>query len=293
MVQNNITHAALKALIPILNKHFKAAIRIDPRTIMRTPNAVDIVSLGDEAQQPQSSAMSTRRAKEEPNLYWHHGLDTVLRSTFRSLRHNAAITIDINIDGLPLHKSTNSSLWPILCAVHERPELPVMVIGAFCGDSKPSNVESYLQRFVEELRRVTTEGLLINGKKLTVAVRCFVCDSPARAMIKGTVNYNGKHGCQKCTTLGRYSHEARTMIFPDVKGSLRTDAEFRSGTYNNTHCLHPTPLTRLSIDMVNDFVVADALHLLELGVMKRLLKGGSSAIHSIILMDFIHFCGLF
>lgn len=273
MLHYNITHVALKGLIPIFKKHCKVDIRSDPRTIMRTPNSINIVKFDAKEVDESAALMSTPRTQVNEPSYWHNGLDTVLRAAFKFIRHDKSISIDLNIDGLPLHKASQTSFWPILCSIHEHPEMPVMLIGAFCGDSKPKDVQAFLRLMVDDLNHVTANGLQINCKKLTVAVRCFVCDSPARAMIKGTVNFNGANGCQKCTTVGHYSFEARTMIFPEVGKPLRTDEDFRSGAYAGAYCIFDTPLTELSINMIDDFIVADALHLLELGVMKRLLKG--------------------
>lgn len=62
------------------------------------------------------------------------------------------------------------------------------------------------------------------------------------------------------------------MSFPRLDCTLRTDERFRQQIDEEHHrCV--TPLVDLPIDLVEDFVVADPLHLLELGVMKRCLKG--------------------
>lgn len=63
------------------------------------------------------------------------------------------------------------------------------------------------------------------------------------------------------------------MTFNKINEPLRTNAALREGVYNG-HIKYDTPITKLkSVDMIKDFVVADSLHLLELGVMKRLLTG--------------------
>lgn len=62
------------------------------------------------------------------------------------------------------------------------------------------------------------------------------------------------------------------MSYPRIDCSLRTDESFRNQSDSSHHRV-TTPLIKLPIDMVADFVIADSLHLLELGVMKRCLMG--------------------
>lgn len=93
-------------------------------------------------------------------------------------------------------------------------------------------------------------------------------------LLLGVVNFNGKDGCLKCTIKGEYSYISRTVVFPSLHCSLRTDELFRQRAYGKHHTIQDTPLLRIpGLDMIHDFVVADPLHLLELGVMKRLLTG--------------------
>lgn len=71
---------------------------------------------------------------------------------------------------------------------------------------------------------------------------------------------------------GEYSYVSNTVVFPKVGQTARTDELFRANQYPD-HQKIDTPLSRLPIDMVKDIIVADPLHLLELGVIKRLLIG--------------------
>lgn len=86
------------------------------------------------------------------------------------------------------------------------------------------------------------------------------------------MNFNAKHGCQRCTVIGKQSGISMTVVFNQLDAALRTDAGFRANEYPQ-HCKTFTPLVELPIDMIRDFVVADPLHLTELGIMKRLLIG--------------------
>lgn len=63
-----------------------------------------------------------------------------------------------------------------------------MVIAIWSGVGKPTVLNDFLGPFVIELNDVIRDGILINGHKISVSVRCFVCDTPARAYIKGSLS---------------------------------------------------------------------------------------------------------
>lgn len=76
----------------------------------------------------------------------------------------------------------------------------------------------------------------------------------------------------KCTVKGEYSHTTHTVVFPKLDCPKRNDADFRAKKYGGHHKTD-SPLLELPIDMVEQFIVADSLHLIDLGIMKRLLTG--------------------
>lgn len=209
---------------------------------------------------------------ENGGSYWHQGLEFCLKSALKNLRSPLTISINVNIDGLPIYKSSTKNVWPILFNIQELPNIKPLIIGIFYGTSKPKSATEYLNPFIEELLPLLESGLEVEGHQVLIKIRCFICDTPARAFIKGVINFNGKYGCIKCTTKGTYSQISRTMVFPDNNATKRTDASFRANEYSN-HQRCESPLTRLPIDMIEDIIVADSLHLLELGVMKKLLNG--------------------
>lgn len=88
----------------------------------------------------------------------------------------------------------------------------------------------------------------------------------------GVTNFNGKHGCLKCCTVGEYSHDSHTVFFPNTECPPRNDKNFRDKKYGDHH-KKDSPLLKPNIDMIEDFPVSDSLHLIDLGVMKRLLIG--------------------
>ena len=81
--------------------------------------------------------------------------------------------LDFAMDGLPLHNSGPTQLWPILMRIDDLPEAPVFVVAIFCGASKPDSVEEYLRPFVTELNQLQSDGLELGGNLVDVGVRQF------------------------------------------------------------------------------------------------------------------------
>lgn len=59
-----------------------------------------------------------------------------------------------------------------------------MVIFIWSGRGKPI-LNEFLDPFVTELNSILSNGIKINGFDLNASVLFFVCDSPARAFLKG------------------------------------------------------------------------------------------------------------
>lgn len=50
---------------------------------------------------------------------------------------------------------------------------------------KPKDVNWYMGPFVKELKPILENGLIINEKKISIKIRCWICDTPARCFLKG------------------------------------------------------------------------------------------------------------
>lgn len=97
------------------------------------------------------------------------------------------IHLNFNFDGLPIHKSSKQEFWPILCNIFEIPEQDPFIIGIYYGSGKPKDLDDYLKDFVAEMLLILENGIHIEQlqKTIKINIRCFICDSPARAFIKG------------------------------------------------------------------------------------------------------------
>lgn len=254
-LKNKITHVALNELLQTLRKTTDFYLPKDSRTLLKTP-----IGVGKELLSVAGGQL------------WYQGIENCLRQFFGDIVPSEdSLWINISMDGLPLHNSGAMQFWPILMQLYAVSDAPIMVIGIFSGTSKPENAEDYLRPLVSELNNITDSGIIINGRRISVALRAIIADSPARAFIKGVAYHNGIHACLKCKIMGR-SYQRR-MIFEGL-AEVRTDAEFRSGAYCIGHQKRPTPLADIKgIDMIKDIPIADDLHLLYLGIMKLLLLG--------------------
>nr|CAI5867349.1 unnamed protein product [Callosobruchus analis] len=131
----NITQRALKELIKIFNDRLPNVLPVDPRTLLGTPTTITIREMGE-------------------GYYWHQGLKHCLNRCHTSLQTLSKISLNVNIDGLPIYKSSKDEFWPILFNIFEVPELQPMVIGIYSRKGKPNNVEDFLTPFVEEAKLI-------------------------------------------------------------------------------------------------------------------------------------------
>lgn len=155
------------------------------------------------------------------------------------------------------------------------PHVQPITIAIWCGNNKPFNLNAYLKQFVEELKEIVLNGIKINEYHLTVRIRCFVADTPARAFLKAVIGHNSYYACQKCMIDGKYFPRACKVAYPryaitdeERKTQLRTDERFRTRFHPDHHKGYSL-LETLLIDMIADFPVSDALHLFDLGIQKR------------------------
>ena len=173
------------------------------------------------------------------------------------------LTINVNVDGIPLFKSSGVQAWPILCSVNGCKPIAVSV---WCGPKKPHDVSEYLRDFVSEMKVLMKNGLHHLGVRYQVKIGAFVCDAPARAFLKCIVGHTGYNCCERCEAKGEYHGSVRLL---DNDAPLRTNENFAADKYQE-HQHGVSPLTELGVPMVNAFVL-DYMHLVCQGVMKRLL----------------------
>lgn len=249
-LKNNITHSATTELLKILRSHPTLQdLPKDSRTLIKTPRYSTV-------------------SEVSPGQYIAFDWIEQLKK-FQAIKNIQTINLQINVDGIPVFRSSNQQLWPVLGSVVETDF--VFTIGVYYGIKKPVSVNEYLQFFVNEF--LDNKTLTVHGQKIPVILKGIVCDAPARAFISGIKNHTGYYGCAKCSTKGEYRENR--VVFLETHASLRTDSTFRQQTDPNHHN-ETTILQTLPINLVDD-IPYEYMHLVCLGVTRKLLYLWTSA----------------
>lgn len=246
----NVTQTSLTALSNILREEGHNELPSDARTILGTPKNTVFRECG-------------------AGHYFYYGLEKALREKLENYKNiNNVIEININIDGLPLSKSSQSQLWPILGQIYNIEFITEpFLIGAYHGYKKPTDASNLLLEFCNEYRILQKRGFFFKDKNYYVKIRAVICDAPAKSFVTGTKGHNAYFGCGKCCCEGDYYNHK--IVFLDENARLRTDNDFRNRK-NEEHHVSVSPFEDLSIDMIHTFPL-DYMHLICLGVMKKML----------------------
>jgi hypothetical protein len=197
------------------------------------------------------------------------------------------ISLSFNIDGASVFKSSNYSIWPIICTFNE---LPSTIRGkyALLHSLLQPEMPTLLRPFVKELQELFTEGFSWHdntGHKHTtkVAPGVCICDAPARAMVQDMKQFNGRYGCGFCLHMGEIEPKGKgfTRVYPHSTEypQLRThdqtthqaSAAIQSDTDVNG-VKGPSQLLLLpNFDIIKHFV-PEYMHSVCLGVTKQFVS---------------------
>lgn len=250
-----VSHNSANCILGIIKS---AGINVpkDIRTLMKTPTTHVISNI-------------------DQGSYIHLGLENMILPILKkydSLIYtpNKVLKIGINLDGLPLSRSSKSQLWTILIEFTNCNLLSgyVLPIGIFHGNSKPKSIHEFLNPFLSDILTLLNCGLNVNGNIYQFEVGHVVCDSPAKSFLLNVKSFNAYFGCTACTQEGSYINNR--MAFLEIESLLRTDKSFRSKSQEEYH-KGSSPLELLPIDMMN-YVCLDYMHNVCLGVTKRLIE---------------------
>lgn len=218
----------------------------------------------------------------EPGEYIHIGVEKQLVKLVSSLsEHICALKILVNIDGLPIFKSSPGELYPILITALNIPELKgaVVPVGIYFGKEKPHDVASFLMPFVEEISGIVENGLTVNKNlpKIAVSVEGFCCDAPAKSFIMGIVAHNGFYSCTRCKIKGETVE--KTRVFTEYDCPKRLHCEFLQKS-DDRYQRRNTPVVLIpGINFPSSFIL-DYMHLVCLGVTRTLLFVWNNGIKS-------------
>lgn len=246
-LEHNVSHQALTSLLKILGKRGFDNLPTDSRSLLKTKRKFQVLDV-------------------EPGRYVHLGLQRGLKNYFsaKGICPETVYAI-INIDGIPISKSSRSEFWPILCSVNDDLKSPFCV-GIYHGQGKPKDHNLFLRPFVDECKSLLKDGLKTASGSVNFHLKGFVCDAPARAFITCTKGHTGFSACSKCTQTGEWHHDR--VVFSEKVGEPRTDDRF--GTDEEHHRGH-TILTELGVGLVTS-IPFEFMHLVCLGVVRKLFN---------------------
>lgn len=98
VLDHRIAKFLVANLLKILNFAGLTFLPKDSRTLLHTPVAVPIKNLTN-------------------GQLWYNGIEQSMKNIFAGLDRDVSITLDFNFDGLPIFKSSNKQLWPILSSI--------------------------------------------------------------------------------------------------------------------------------------------------------------------------------
>lgn len=144
--------------------------------------------------------------------------------------NNAYINLLINIDGLPLAKSSQASLWTILCS--NTVNKTVYFVGAYFGYKKPTDSNIFLQFLVDDLINFINNGYIYNENIIKIRLFALICDAPAKSFVLCIKGHTGFYSCTKCVTKGKYINGR--VCFPYRKTyPSRKDELFSANAYQD------------------------------------------------------------
>ncbi|KAF5281922.1 hypothetical protein FQR65_LT14448 [Abscondita terminalis] len=261
-LQHNVSHIAVNNLLQLLRnwlpyENFPKCAR----TLLGTPQSSKLIDI----EGGQLFHFGVRK-------YILKGIERGISASSRKLVNryrdlNNLITITVGIDGLPISHSSTLQFWPILGYI-DGLESDVFIISLFCGDSKPQNLDEFLNPFIKEFQELEKNGIEHNNVQYNVRIGCIVADAPARSYVKRVKNHNAYYGCERCCRKRKWR---KRVTYAGLDNSdIYSDETFQEQTYQNHHD-GLTPLTSLDIGIISQIPI-DYMHLCCLGVMRKMLK---------------------
>ena len=252
-IENNISMTAFGSLLRLLHL-YHPSLPLDPRTLLETPRSVAVKEISG-------------------GSYYHIGIGHNIQKLYVAGKLDASclcsgvLSLQVNIDGIPIYKSSGYQLWPILGIIKggESIEKP-FTIGIYAGLKKPQNVEEFLEDFVQEAKQLESQCITVGNNEIRVIIHSIICDAPARSLLKNVKLHSGYSACERCCQSGEWHGK---VVYPNVDAPLRTDVAFDE-MIDDEHHRGPSPLRVLNIGLVSQFCL-DYMHLICLGVMRRLI----------------------
>lgn len=189
IVNNYVSHSLTNQLLDLLRSHecFKTLPK-DARTFLETERSIFVKNV-------------------PPGQYYHFGVKCGVTKAIESMesKNMKDLWLNINVDGLPIAKSSGSQFYPILGSLTCDPEF-VFLIGLYWGYEKPSDSNELLKDFVDEMLQLGEYGILLPGSKkhFNIKLNALLADAPAKSFL---LKIKGHTGYSSCTGTGRSLYE--------------------------------------------------------------------------------------
>lgn len=173
--------------------------------------------------------------------------------------------------GIPLAKSSNSQIWPILAYIIDTTK-KVFPVGIYHGTAKPKDSNDFMADFITEIKELIVNGIVLNGSNKKVSIHVFVCDAPAKAFLLKIKGHSGFFSCTRCVQEGEYYKNRVCFPYSDQKSDKRTHEMYLKRLHDEHHVGNTlSDLIKLpGLDLVQLFSL-DYMHLVCLGVVRKLI----------------------
>lgn len=264
-IENNVNHKQLKNLLSILQPYHPSLAK-DSRTLLHTLREI------------HTSPMISAKGNFGKFVYFGI-LDSLERElqkgSYNLLKSKNTNVVDIilNVDGIPIYKSSSTQFWPISCIIYMQGQKNnVFDVGIYVGDSKPQNVSEFINDCVSEINKLNSDGFYFNNEKFIVKLKAVSCDAPARAYLKNIKSHNSQDGCEFCTIQAKRVNNRILYLSRDNElAQIRTHETFKNQS-NKSHHVGVSPLLSVKhFDIIHGFRL-DYMHMACLGTMRRLLN---------------------
>lgn len=216
-----------------------------------------------------------------------------LKERGKFLNQKNHITLSLFTDGIPLFKSSGTSLWPVYLLINELPRKKrflrknMILWGVWQGAGKP-NMTMFLTPLVQDLNKLYSQGmkLIIDNQEILCKAKLVVVtmDLQARASVLHMTQHNGEFPCNFCmesgevvTSLSGKGHN-RAFGYKEIGSQTRTDENIRQDSKQaQQQKVRIHGFTGESVLLyLHDFslvtnVTIDYMHGILLGVTKKLL----------------------
>lgn len=145
------------------------------------------------------------------------------------------LAFSLSTDGVPIFKSSSTSLWPVYLVINNLPPSirmnseNVITTSLWYGPRKPP-IRLLLSPVVKKLEKLATVGITLSTpagfKTIRGKLQLGVFDLPAKAAVLNMKQFNGEFGCSTCLNPGIYQNRSR--IYMPQKFSLRTQRGIQS-----------------------------------------------------------------